>query len=205
MKIKIQTFLTTLSHLPKRWLRFIALTLAVCLTTVSLVVFTPSPASATQTVVLKYGPQEIAIPVNELEEFASGGNASNVIRFLTGVADLDRDLFRTVLTQQIPANLQVLDKALNFIVGELFLYEIGQTIYPPSRRKEIEALRSSLVLSAADDRQISLLEVIQKFPTRRLYVDARKLNQAYGQVEFLVSGVEKGIMFLRETLGDVLC
>ncbi len=205
MKIKIQTFITSLSQLPKKWVKFIAISLVVFLTTLSLVVFTPSPAVASQVVVLTYGPQQLAIPMAELEEFAQTGKASRVLRFLTGIANVDRDLFRTVLTQEIPANLRVLDRSLNFIVGELFLYEIGQAIYPPSRRKEIEGLRSSLVLSAADDGRLSLLEILQKYPSQRVQIDARKINQTYGQVEFLVEGLEKTVRFVRESVGDIIC
>jgi hypothetical protein len=160
---------------------------------------------ATKKVVLTYGPQTLPIPVSELVTFARTGEASRVLRFLTGVADVDRDAFRTLLTREIPANVRFLDRALNFIGGELFLYEIGQVIYPPSRRKEIEALRSSIVLSAADDRSVSLLEVIEKYPAQELYIDARQINKAYGEVEFLVEGAMESIMFLRETLADLIC
>ncbi|MCT7959537.1 alpha/beta hydrolase [Laspinema sp. D1] len=205
MKIKIKTFVTSLSQLPKKWVKFIALSLVVFLTSLSFVVFTPSPATASQVVVLTYGPQRIAIPMSELVQFGETGEASRVIRFLTGIADVDRDLFRTVLTQEIPANLRVLDRTLNFIVGELFLYEISQAIYPPSRRKGIEGLRSSLVLSAADDSRLSLLEILQKYPAQRVEIDARKINKTYGQVEFLVEGAEKALQFVRETVGDIIC
>lgn len=205
MKIKIKTFVTSLSQLPKKWVKFIALSLIVFLTSLSFLVFTPSPATASQVVVLTYGPQRIAIPMTELVEFGETGEASRVIRFLTGIANVDRDLFRTVLTQEIPASVRVLDRTLNFIVGELFLYEISQAIYPPSGRKGIEGLRSSLVLSAADDGRLSLLEIMQKYPSQRVEIDARKLNQTYGQVQFLVEGAEKAAQFVRETFGDIIC
>lgn len=205
MKLKIKTFVTSLSQLPKKWVKFIAISLVVFLTSLSLVVFTPSPATASQVVVLTYGPQRIAVPIAELEEFARTGEASRVIRFLTGIANVDRELFRTVLTQEIPANVRILDRSLNFIVGELFLYEISQAIYPPSRRRGIEALRSSLVLSAADDGRISLLEILQRYPAQRVEVDARRLNQTYGQVQFLVQGIGNTLRFVRETVGDIIC
>jgi hypothetical protein len=205
MKLRFQTFLKRVNAIRQKWVKFVALALAVFITTLSLVVFNPNPAVATKKVVLTYGPQTLPIPVSELVTFARTGEASRVLRFLTGVADVDRDAFRTLLTREIPANVRFLDRALNFIGGELFLYEIGQVIYPPSRRKEIEALRSSIVLSAADDRSVSLLEVIEKYPAQELYIDARQINKAYGEVEFLVEGAMESIMFLRETLADLIC
>jgi hypothetical protein len=143
--------------------------------------------------------------MTELVQFGETGEASRVIQFLTGIVNVDRDLFRTVLTQEIPASVRILDRSLNFIVGELFLYEISQAIYPPSGRKGIEGLRASLVLSAADDGRLSLLELLQKYPSQRVEIDANKLNQTYGQVQFLVEGAEKAAKFVRETFGDIIC
>jgi hypothetical protein len=50
-----------------------------------------------------------------------------------------------------------------------------------------------------------LLEVIEKYPAQELFVDARKLNQASKYMTFLVSGAEQGLMFVCETLADLIC
>ena len=204
MKFRFQSIINFIQR-PKKWFRFASLSLAVFLATVSMVVFANTGTAAAKKVVLYYGPQQLPLSVEELEEFADTGEASKTIRFLTSIAGQDRDAFRTVLTQNIPANPQTLDNTLNFIVGELFLYEIGQTIHTPSRRKVIEALRSTLVLSAADDRKISLLEIIQKYPAQELYINTRTLLKAYGQVSFLVDGARKGAAFVQESLADIIC
>nr|WP_234488671.1 alpha/beta hydrolase [Oxynema sp. CENA135] len=183
--------------------------LAVFLATTSVVVLNTTPTVAQQKVVekvtLTYGPQRLSIPVSDLEMFATTGERSNVVDFIISVTDQEPELFRNVLTTQIPANLGILDDSLNFILGELVLYEIGQVIHPPSRRLVIEALRASIVNSASDDSQVSLLEVIQNFPAQELIIEGRQLNKAYGQVRFLVEGVETGVQFLRDELGDLIC
>lgn len=191
--------------LTKRWFRLLALGMAAFLATISLVLFNGSSSLATQKVILTYGPQQLAIPMNDLVNFAQTGRASRVLRFISAVSGQNTADFRNVLTQQVPANVKLLDKSLNFIVGELFLYEIGQVLHTSSRLGNIEALRSSLVLSASDDKKVSLLEVIQKYPTPELYIDARKLNKAYDQVQFLVDGAEKSIFFVKDALGDLIC
>lgn len=204
MKFRFQSIINFITR-PKKWLRFLSLTLAVFLATISLVVFANTGTAAAKKVVLYYGPQQLPLSVEELEEFADTGEASRTIRFLTSVAGQDRDAFRTVLTRTIPADPKILDNTLNYIVGELFLYEIGQAIHTPSRRKVIEALRSTLVLSAVDDGKLSLLEIIQKYPAQEIYVNSRKLFKAYGQVSFLVDGARKGAAFLQENLSEIIC
>ncbi|KOR35859.1 alpha/beta hydrolase [Planktothricoides raciborskii] len=183
--------------------------MAVCLVTTSLV-FIQSPQTVAQTVVqqvtLTYGPQKLTIPMSELETFAETGEASKVIRFISGFVSDDTEMFRTALTQKVTApSPMFLNQAMDFIVGELFLFEIGQVIHTPSRKNVIEALRSSIGLSVLDDRQVSLLEVIEKYPAQELFIDAKKLNQASKYITFLVNGAEKGLMFVRETLGDLIC
>ncbi|GAB4300287.1 MAG: hypothetical protein Fur0025_39830 [Oscillatoriaceae cyanobacterium] len=205
MKLKIQNYLKLLANIRQRWIKFLALALTVCVATTSLVVFQPSKAVAADTVILTYFRQELPIPMAELQSFANGGKPSRVIRFLTGVANIEQDDFRTILTQEIPANLKIMDKSLNFILGELALYEIGQAIHTQTRQGNIEALRSSLILAASDNGKLSMLEIFQKYPARRLYIDARRLNKAYGQVSFLVDGAQEAIMFIRESVADIIC
>lgn len=205
MKLKIQNYLKLLANIRHRWLKFLAMALTVCVATTSLVVFQPSKAVAADTVVLTYFRQELPIPMAELESFANGGKPSRVIRFLTGVANVDQDDFRTILTKEIPANLRIMDKSLNLLFGELALYEIGQAIHTQTRLGNIEALRSSLILAASDNGKLSMLEIFQKYPARRLYINARRLNKAYGQVSFLVDGAEEAIKFVRETVADIIC
>jgi hypothetical protein len=204
----LQGVANKLRTLPQRFYKFIALGMAVCLATTSLLFIQSPQTVVAQTVVQKvtltYGPQQISIPIEELETFAETGEASKVIRFIT--VFVDRELFRTALTQKIPApNPLFLNDAMDFLVGELFLFEIGQVIHTPSRKNVIEALRASIGLSVLDDREISLLEVIEKYPAQELFIDAKQLSKASQYVTFLVSGAEQGIMFMRETLGDLIC
>lgn len=210
----LQRVANKFKNLPQRFYKFVALGMAVCLATTSLV-FIQSPQTVAQQTVaqtvvqkvtLTYGPQQISIPMEELETFAATGEASKVIGFIAGFVSDDQEVFRTALTQKVPApNPLFLNKAMDFLVGELFLYEIGQVIHTPSRKNVIEALRASIGLSVLDDREISLLEVIEKYPAQELFIDAKKLNKASQYVNFLVSGAEEGLMFMRETLGDFIC
>lgn len=206
----LQRVADKLRALPQRLYKFVALGMAVCLVTTSLVFIHHPQTVVAQTVVqqvtLTYGPQRVTIPMSELETFAETGEATRVIRFISRFVSDDTEMFRTALTRKIPApNPLFLNKAMDFIVGELFLFEIGQVIHTPSRKNVIEALRSSIGLSVLDDREISLLEVIEKYPAQELFVDARKLNQASKYMTFLVSGAEQGLMFVRETLADLIC
>lgn len=199
-----------LKNLPQRFYKFVALGMAVCLATTSLVLIQSPQTVVAQPVVQKvtltYGPQQLSIPIQDLQMFAETGEASKMIRFIAGFVDDDREVFRNVLTQKVPApNPLFLNDAMDFLAGELFLYEIGQVIHTPSRKNVIEALRASIGLSVLDDREISLLEVIEKYPAQELFIDVLQLSKASRYVTFLVNGAQEGLMFMRETLGDLIC
>ncbi|MHC5722793.1 MAG: alpha/beta hydrolase [Nostoc sp.] len=44
-------------------------------------------------------------------------------------------------------------------------------MYTPSRRADRQALRAALLLSATQDRQVSLIEIIKNYPTNEVQVE----------------------------------
>ncbi len=62
------------------------------------------------------------------------------------------------------------------------LDKLSEAIHTPRGGADRQALRSALVLSAADDGQVSLLEIIQKYPTQDVYVETDRVVSAYNQL-----------------------
>ncbi len=137
-------------------------------------------ALAAERVVLKYGILRQSISVDDLTKFAETGDRAALEGY--GISEGDSQQVRTALTQQVKIDPRWLDRGLNNPLGEALLDEIGQTIQAPADEASRQALRSALVLSASDDGKISLLEVIQKYPTREVYVDGKRLASAYNQI-----------------------
>lgn len=52
-------------------------------------------------------------------------------------------------------------------------------VHTPSRRAGQQALRSALVLSANDDGQITLTEILENYPTAVVEVEGDRLESAY--------------------------
>ncbi|WP_421659005.1 alpha/beta hydrolase [Leptothermofonsia sp. ETS-13] len=135
---------------------------------------------AAERIVLKYGILRQSVSVNDLTNFAETGDRSALEGY--GISEGESQRVRTALTQKVKMNPRWLDQGLNTPLGEALLDEIGQTIQAPADEASRQALRSALVLSASDDGKISLLEVIQKYPTREVYVDGKRLASAYNQI-----------------------
>lgn len=83
------------------------------------------------------------------------------------------------MTEPVKVNPVLLNRVLNSPIANVVLDEISQVIHTPSRRADKLALRSALVLSASRDREITLIETIQNYPTAVVEVEGERLESAF--------------------------
>ena len=141
-----------------------------------------SNAIAAERVVLKYKIFRESIPVTDLTTFAKTGEISSTLQFYLNASRQNPEDFRTVLTREADVKVTTLDRALNNPVGELLLDQIGLAVHPPANVANRQAIRAALVLSASQDNKISLIEVIQNYPTAEVEVEGERVVQAYRQI-----------------------
>ncbi|WP_339379217.1 alpha/beta hydrolase [aff. Roholtiella sp. LEGE 12411] len=63
-------------------------------------------------------------------------------------------------------------------------------MHTPSRRADRQAVRAPLVLSASQDGQVSLIEIIENNPTEEVEVDGDRLESAYRQLRRLQTSLQ---------------
>lgn len=139
-------------------------------------------AWAADDVLLTYRGFSRTVPVSELETLAETGEAPGGLGVLLRQAGQDPQELQRLLTRQLTVNAVTLDRALNSFPGEWLLDQVGTAIRPPAGEASRQALRSALVLSATDDNQITLLEVIQNYPTQTVVVDGVQIQAAYNRL-----------------------
>lgn len=166
-------------------LLFLSLRRALALmATASILLFNTSAIAADQ-VVLKYRIFRESISVEELSAFAETGELSNSLRINLALARQDPKAVRRYLTQPVKVNVVLLDRLLNSPVGNLVLDEVSEVVHTPSGKADRQALRSALVISASRDSNISLIEIIQNYPTQAVQVEGDRLESAYRQLRRL--------------------
>jgi hypothetical protein len=148
-------------------------------------------ALAAERVVLKYRVFRQSLSVKELTNFAETGELSRPLRVNFAMARQDPKQVRQYLTEPVKVDPVLLDRVLNSQVGNLVLDEISQVIHTPSRQADRQALRAALILSASRDRQITLIETLQNYPTSTVEVDGERLESAYLQLRRLGGPLEK--------------
>lgn len=92
---------------------------------------------------------------------------------------------RQTLTRPIKVDPILLDRVLNSPVGNTVLDQLGQAIQTPEGGAERQALRAALTLSAADG-TMTLIEILQNYPTKEVIVDGDRIEGAYRRLNDLI-------------------
>ncbi len=177
---------------------------ALAITVGAVTPFMAVPASAAERLVLTYDPFRSSISIAEMRTLADTGEISPTIRAWLRLANVDADVFRRVLTEDVSLNQRIVDRAGNSRPGELLLREIGNSFHTRSRQSNVQALRGTLLVSTVDNR-ISLIEFLEKYPTSELFVNGRSLLVFVNDVNNVRDRVQAVVTTVETFLSDRLC
>jgi len=167
------------------------------------ITFYSNAAVAAEKVVLKYTIIQMTVPVSELETFAETGQMSPALQMLLGKAEKNPETVRRALRKPVKVNSGFLAQALKSKPGEMILDEVGQVIHTPAGGADREALRSALVLSASQDNEITVLEMIKNYPTDEVHVEGDRLVEAYGKIASLAGQLNGATEKLQDVLNKI--
>ena len=165
-------------------------------------VATAAPGQAAEDLIVSFGVLQRAIPIADLERFATTGELTPQLQIYSQQLQLTDDQLaqiQTVLTT--PATLGPVPVAqfLYTEQGVLLLEQIGRVVQTPQRQANVQALRGALILAAADlEGGFTLLNVLKTYPTGAMRIDlaeglaiAQEINQAILQSEVAFGEVRR--------------
>jgi Alpha/beta hydrolase of unknown function (DUF1400) len=162
-----------------------------CFLTVSISAATlSSSAFAAERVVLKYGVLRESISVGELTAFGDKGEISPALQSYLRLSKQDPLAVRRSLTRPVTINPILLDRVLNSPIGNALLDPLSQAIRTPKGGADRQAIRAALTLSASGDNRLSILEVLQKYPTQEVMLDGDRLVDAYKRLSELADRLQ---------------
>ncbi|HEY9750153.1 MAG TPA: alpha/beta hydrolase [Allocoleopsis sp.] len=144
-----------------------------------------SNAIAAEQVVLKYKVLREKISVRELTRLTETGIPSPALAAYLKLAGKEPQDIRQPLTQVVKVNPLLLDRVLNSWVGNAVLDQMSQAIHTPSNQANRQALRAAISLSAQRDGELTLIEVLQNYPTQEVEVEGDRLVEAFRQLSRL--------------------
>ncbi|MEM7590271.1 MAG: alpha/beta hydrolase [Cyanobacteria bacterium P01_A01_bin.83] len=154
---------------------------------------TPDQAQASEEIIFTYGGASQSVSLSELQTFADTGEASPSLDFLLNFGKQNPLLIRWILKQEFPANTTLIYDLLNTAPGEYVLSQTSNVVGTRSQRANVKALRGALVASASDDNIISLIELLEDYPTEKVYVDGKLLAKARKNLSQFIEETSKYI------------
>ncbi|MGB3202980.1 MAG: alpha/beta hydrolase [Nodosilinea sp.] len=155
---------------------------AIALASLGLITLAAGPGLAAERVRLNYRGFSRTVPIRLLELLANSGESTGVLGGLLNQAGQNAGELRSILIRPLPADPVILDRSLNSRPGEWVLDYLGESIHTGTGEADRQALRSALVLSASGDRQITLLEVLQNYPTEEVVLEGDNIQAAYSRL-----------------------
>jgi predicted dienelactone hydrolase len=158
-----------------------------------------SSAQAAERVEFRFGPLEIGVSVKELETFSKEDVVGRDLNFfISRVAESDRKYVRKFLTLKPEFTALQVSQFFYSTIGENILNYTGELIQTDGHLNGSRAIRSALILAAADPEGLTLLNFLQKFPSSTLRLDverglviAAKIDNLGRKTARVISGLEK--------------
>ena len=133
-------------------------------------------AIAAKRVILNYGALEFDVSVNSLETYAETGKIEDELKSYAGFLTPEQlEQFKVGLTTSADFSHLAIAQFLYSFQGETILRRVSKVVKTKARQPGFYALRSALILAAADgDAGLTPLNVLKKYPTDALRVDSRQ-------------------------------
>ena len=173
-----------------RWFRETGIAILVASATITL---GANRVLASQEVIFTYGGATQSVAIDELQTFVETGETSSSIDFLLSLSNQKPSLMRLILKQKLPADTKRVSDLLNTAPGEYVLSQTGNVVGSRAQRANVTALRGSLIKSASDDGLVSLIEILEHYPTKQVYVNGKMLARVQNNINQFVNKTEKYI------------
>lgn len=153
-----------------------------------------NPALGAQQLYLSYGPLEFSLPVSALRVYAKEGRINEDLSAYTrSLKPAQREQLQRLLVTKIKVTPVAISQFLYSPIGEILLQRIGEVIQSESRISGFYAIRAAMIQAAADPEGLTLLNVLQKFPTYGIRINTGRSFQIVEEVSELVRQTETAI------------
>lgn len=144
------------------------------------------PAQSAERVKLAYGLLQLSVSVDSLETLAKEGRVDSEFAYYARLLGPQRLLqLRTALQQRVNLSPVLIDRGAYTQLGEALLKRLGLLIQPTPGVNGETAIRSALILAAADPEGLTPVNVLRRFPTPELRLNAELALQLWKDYQAL--------------------
>lgn len=156
------------------------------------------PAQAAERLFFFFGPFQLSVYLESLEEFAESGTIEqDLALYLNRVDEEARAEFRTALNQPVEVNALELSRVLNTPIGEMVLAQLGNVVTLPSGGNGQYALRAAITEASFAEEDLTVLSLLKAFPTdirinpSWIFSIAKSLERVIDDTDLMIDQVEQ--------------
>jgi len=154
---------------------------------------------AAEKIYISYAALERSVSVASLEAYAKQGVLDDdLASYAEYVSPQRLAQLQRVLVARIQLSPVAVSQFLYSPIGETMLERLGEFIQTEARQPSFYALRSAMILAAADPEGLTLLNVLEKFPTRSMRINLGRSLQIADELETLINQTREAIALLSE-------
>ncbi|MBW4659816.1 MAG: alpha/beta hydrolase [Drouetiella hepatica Uher 2000/2452] len=171
-------------------------------------IFVANSAQAVETIQLRYYgsdpsvPSEVTLSLDEIKQFVQSGELRQEAREFFNINQQDPAPIQQILTEQIQVPSNFGQDFVDSSIGRFVVLQLEKLIQGSNASPN---LRAAIQGSIQDDRNISLLEIIEKYPADRVSVNVTSLVGIYGDISSFVGRVLPALEVAKEYLQDIIC
>ncbi|MEO1467023.1 MAG: alpha/beta fold hydrolase, partial [Cyanobacteria bacterium J06633_1] len=145
-------------------------------------------AIAAESIILNYGALEFSVSVDSLETYARTGKIEGELKSYANFLTPEQlEQFKIGLTTSADFSHLAIAQFLYSFQGEKILERVSKVVKTKARQPGFYALRSALILAAADSNSgLTPLNVLKNFPTDVLRVDSRQGLEIFNNLSKVV-------------------
>ncbi|MEL6500608.1 MAG: alpha/beta hydrolase [Cyanobacteria bacterium J06623_1] len=145
-------------------------------------------AIAAESIILNYGALEFSVSVDSLETYARTGKIEGELKSYANFLTPEQlEQFKIGLTTSADFSHLAIAQFLYSFQGEKILERVSKVVKTKARQSGFYALRSALILAAADSNSgLTPLNVLKNFPTDVLRVDSRQGLEIFNNLSKVV-------------------
>lgn len=160
---------------------------------------TAYPALGAERIKFNYGLLERSIPISSLETYAKTGKVDeDLAGYSHYVNKKELTQLRKVLLTPIPLNEIEVSQFLYTPIGEQLLKKLGKVIQTESRLSGFYAIRAALILSAINQKDFTLLNVLHKFPANAISINLDQSLAIAETLQNLVNQTQKAVALINQ-------
>jgi predicted dienelactone hydrolase len=143
------------------------------------VVLSAIPAFGAERIAFSYPPfGEFSLSIEALEVFAKEGRITKDFGFYAKRANSQQlAQLRVLLSRRLEVTPTLVSQFTYSPLGETLVRRLGEVLQTDSRQNGFYAVRSALILAAAEPEGLTVVNILRRFPTRTLRLNLRRSLQ----------------------------